>query len=184
MARQYLADDGILEPSISDPLAANAATTAVGIHGTNSFQYLLIPAYDARPGKVYQVEAAGLITTAATGTLTISPSIGTSGTAAGATLGASIAQTVPASAPSQVWFMKMKLICTATGAPGANSTMRGWGWFMGGGLAATASTGLHLTFGGTNAAFDHSVNNTIWISKTLSVAGSWTTQYIDLSAMN
>ena len=182
MARQYLQDDGFLEPAISDPLAANTATTAVGIY--NSLQYALIPAYDSRPGKVYMLEAAGLITTAATGALTISPSISTSN-AAGTTLGASIAQTVPASAPSQPWFMKMKLVCRATGAPGgANSTMIGWGWFIGGGLAATASTGLHLTFGGTAATYDHSVNQTIWISKTLSVAGSWTTQYVDLSMSN
>jgi hypothetical protein len=184
MARQYLQDDGILEPSIADPLAANVTTTAVGIHGTNSFQYALIPAYDARPGKSYVYEAGGLITTAATGALTISPSIGTSGTAAGTTMGASIAQTVPASAGSGPWYLHFKMICTATGAPGANSTMRSWGYFISPGLAGTASTGLHLTFGGTNAAFDHTVNNTIWISKTLSVAGSWTTQFIDLSVMN
>jgi hypothetical protein len=184
VARQYLQDDGVLEPAIADPLAANAATTAVGIHGTNSFQYILIPAFDARPGKAYQLEAAGLITTAATGTLTITPSIGTSGTATGTTLGASIAQTVPASASSGVWFMKMALVCTATGAPGANATMKAWGWFMSPGLAGTANTGLQLTYGGTPASFDHSVNNTLWISKTLSVAGSWTTQYIDFAAMN
>jgi hypothetical protein len=41
MARQYLADDGILEPAIVDPLAANAATTAVGMY--NSLQYAIIP---------------------------------------------------------------------------------------------------------------------------------------------
>lgn len=182
MARQYLQDDGILEPAISDPLAANAATTAVGIY--NSLRYAVIPAYDSRPGKVWQLEAGGLITTAATGALTISPTVSTSN-AAGTTLGASIAQTVPASAPSQPWFLKMKIVCRTTGDPGgANSTMIGWGWFIGGGLAATASTGLHLTFGGTSATYDHAVNQTIWISKTLSVAGSWTTQYADLSAMN
>ncbi len=182
MARQYLADDGFLEPAISDPLSANTATTAVGMY--NSLQYALIPAYDSRPGKVYQLEAAGLITTAATGALTISPSISTAN-AAGTTLGASIAQTVPASAPSGPWFLKMKLVCRATGAPGgANSTIIGWGWFIAPGLAATASTGLQLTFGATAATYDHSVNQSIWISKTLSVAGSWTTQYADLSAMN
>jgi len=182
VARQYLQDDGILEPAISDPLAANAATTAVGIY--NSLQYALIPAYDTRPGKVYQIECGGLITTAATGALTISPTISTTN-ASGTTLGASIAQTVPASAPSGPWFLKMKLVCRATGAPGgANSTIIGWGWFISPGLAGTASTGLHLTFGGTAATYDHSVNQSIWISKTLSVAGSWTTQYADLSAMN
>jgi hypothetical protein len=182
MARQYLADDGILEPAIVDPLAANAATTAVGMY--NSLQYAVIPAYDTRPGKVYQLEAGGLITTAATGTLTISPTISTSN-AAGTTLGASIAQTVPASSLSGPWFLKMKMVCRATGAPGgANSTIMAWGWFISGGVAATANSGLQITFGGTAATYDHAVLQSIWISKTLSVAGSWTTQYVDLSAMN
>jgi hypothetical protein len=182
VARQYLADDGVLEPAIADPLAANAATTAVGMY--NSLQYALIPAYDSRPGKVYQLEAGGLITTAATGTLTISPTISTSN-AAGTTLGASIAQTVPVSSASGPWFMKMKLVCRATGAPGgANSTIIGWGWFISGGVAGTANTGLQVTFGATAATYDHAVNQSIWISKTLSVAGSWTTQYVDLSTLN
>jgi hypothetical protein len=141
MARQYLQDDGFAEPAVADPLAANAATTAVGMW--NSLQYCVIPAYDSRPGKVYVLEAGGLITTAATGALTISPTISTT-----------------------------------------NATMLGHGFFMGGGLAATASTGLHLTFGGTAAAYDHSVTQSIWISKTLSVAGSWTTQFVDFAAMN
>lgn len=57
MARQYLADDGILEPAISDPLAANVTTTAVGMY--NSLQYAVIPAYDSRPGKVYQLGREG-----------------------------------------------------------------------------------------------------------------------------
>jgi hypothetical protein len=150
----------------------------------NSLQYCVIPAYDSRPGKVYVLEAGGLITTAATGALTISPTISTTN-AAGTTLGASIAQTVPASAPSQPWYLKMIMTCRTTGAPGGtNATMLGHGFFMGGGLAATASTGLHLTFGGTSAAYDHSVTQSIWISKTLSVAGSWTTQFVDFAAMN
>jgi hypothetical protein len=140
VARQYLQDDGFLEPAIADPLAANAATTAVGLY--NSLQYCVIPAYDSRPGKVYVLEAGGLITTAATGALTISPTISTTN-AAGTTLGASIAQTVPASSPSQPWYLKMILCCRTTGAPGGtNATMLGHGFFMGGGLAATASTGL------------------------------------------
>jgi hypothetical protein len=182
MARQYFQDDGFLEPAISDPLAANAATTAVGIY--NSLQYALIPAYDSRPGKVYVLEAAGIITTAATGALTISPTISTTN-AAGTTLGASIAQTVPASSLSGPWFMKMTLVCRATGAPGgANSTMIGWGWFVSGGVAATANSGLQVTFGATAATYDHSVSQSLWISKTLSVAGSWTTQFVDFTAMN
>lgn len=182
MARQYLQDGGFLEGAISDPLAANAATTAVGIY--NSLRYAVIPGYDARPGKIYVLEAGGLITTAATGALTISPSISTTN-AAGTTLGASIAQTVPVSSLSGPWYLRMVLTVLTTGDPGgANSTIKGTGFFQSGGVAATANSGLDLTFGGTSASFDHSVNQSIWISKTLSVAGSWTTQWVFLSAMN
>ena len=183
MARQYLYDDGFLEPAISDPLAANTATTAVNMwHG---LRYALIPAYDARPGKEWVLEAGGLITTAATGALTISPFIGTSGTTGGTTLGASIAQTVPASSLSGPWYLRMILVCRTTGDPGgANSTMLGHGFFISGGVAATANSGLQLTFGGASATFDHSVNNCIRFDKTLSVAGSFTTQFVDLGAKN
>lgn len=182
MARQYLQDDGVLEPAIADPLAANASTSAVGIY--NSLQYALIPAYDCRPGKRYVLEACGLITTAATGALTIAPSISTSN-AAGTTLGSSIAQNTPVSSLSGPWYLKMSLTCRTTGAPGgANSTILGHGFFLAGGVAATRDSGLIVTFGGTAAAFDHSVNQTIWISKLLSVAGSWTTQFVDLIVMN
>lgn len=183
MARQYLQDGGFLEPAISDPLAANTATTAVGLY--NSLQYALIPAYESRPGKVWVLEAAGIITTSASAsTLTISPSISTSN-AAGTTLGASIAQTTPVSSLSGPWTLRMICVCTATGAPGgANSTMKAWGCFNSGGVAATANSGMTITFGATAATYDHSVAQSIFISKTLSVAGSWTTQYVDFTPKN
>ena len=150
----------------------------------HSLQYTLIPAYDARPGKVYCVEAGGLITTAATGALTISPSLSTTN-AAGTTLGASIAQTVPATSLSGPWHLRMVLVVLTTGAPGGNnSTIKGTGSFISGGVAATANSGLQVAIGGTSCAFDHSVNQSVWMSKTLSVAGSWTTQYVLLYAMN
>src|SRR3954470_7387798 len=123
MARQYLQDGGFLEPAISDPLAANTATTAVGMY--HSLRYAVIPAYDSRQGKKYILEAGGLITTAATGTLTISPTISKTN-AAGTTLGASIAQPVPASSLSGPWYLRLILRCTSTGDPGgANSSMTG-----------------------------------------------------------
>ncbi len=184
MARQYLQDGGLLcEPSITDPLAADTGAGAVGMW--NSLQYCLIPAYDPRPGKVYVVEAGGLITTSGSAsTLTISPSISTTN-AAGTTLGASIAQTCPVSSLSGPWHLRMVLVVLTTGAPGGNNaTIKGTGEFHSGGVAATANSGLNVTFGSTSAAFDHSVNQSIWISKTLSVAGSWTTQYVVLYAMN
>jgi hypothetical protein len=182
MARQYLQDAGPVEPAITDPLAANTATTAVGMW--NSQQYTPIFAYDARPGKIYVVRAGGLITTAATGALTISPTISTTN-ASGTTLGASIAQTVPVSSLSGPWNLEMTLIVLTTGAPGGtNATIKGTGWFLSGGVAATANSGLNVQFGGTSAVFDHSVNQTIWISKTLSVAGSWTTQFAYIYSPN
>ena len=182
MPRQYLSGPVITDPAITDPLAANVATTAVGMY--NSLQYALIPAYDATPGKIYVIEAGGLITTASTGALTISPSISTTN-AAGTTLGASIAQTVPASSLSGPWYLKGVFTVLTTGAPGGNnSTIKGTGFFQSGGVAATANSGLNVAFGGTSAAFDHSVNQSIWISKTLSVAGSFTTQWVFLHAFN
>jgi hypothetical protein len=140
VARQYLQDGGPLEPAITDPKAASAVTTAEG--AWNSLQYTQIFAYDARPGKVYVIEAGGLITTAATGALTLAPSISTTN-AAGTTLGSSIAQTVPASSLSGPWFMKLILVVLTTGAPGGtNSTIKGTGHFVSGGVAATSNSGL------------------------------------------
>lgn len=182
MARQYLQDGGFLEPAITDPKAASAVTTAEG--AWNSLQYAVIPAYDSRPGKVYVLEAGGLITTAATGALTLAPSISTTN-AASTTLGTSIAQTVPASSLSGPWFLKLVLVCLTTGAPGGtNSTIKGTGFFNSGGVAATANSGLNVAFGGTSAAYDHSVNQSIFMNKTLSVAGSWTTQWVTFAPMN
>jgi len=184
MARQYLQDGGLLaEPAITDPLAANAATTITNIV-SNSLRYFVIPAYDPRPGKVYVLEAGGLITTAATGALTISPHIATTSTT-GTNLGASIAQTVPVSSLSGPWWLRFVLTVLTTGDPGGtNATIKGTGIFQSGGVAATANTGLDLTFGGTSASFDHSLAQCINIAKTLSVAGSWTTQWCLFYAMN
>ena len=184
MARQYLYDDGALEASISDPLAANTATTETLIV-SNSFRYALIPAYDPRPGKIYVLEAGGLITTAATGALTVNVRIHTASSATlGNSLSTSIAQTVPVSSLSGPWYLRLLLEVRTTGDPGANATMYAHGFFLSGGVAATANSGLQCALGGVSAAFDHSVNNTINVTKTLSVAGSWTTQYMDLGAKN
>src|SRR6266496_245579 len=107
MAQQKLQDGGFLDPAITDPLAANAATTITNIV-SNSLRYFVIPGYDARPGKVYALEAGGLITTGATGALTISPHIATTSTT-GTNLGTSIAQTVPATSLSGPWFLRFVL---------------------------------------------------------------------------
>jgi hypothetical protein len=181
MARQYLQDGPYIDPPVADALAANTATTAVDMWSGAVFTPLF--ANDAKAGKIYAIEAGGLITMAATGALTITPGLGT--TSPGTTLGASIAQTVPASAPSGPWFLTSRwIVRTISATTGANSTIIGGGIFVSPGLAATASTGMQIAFGGTSCLFDPRVNNFFTFQKTLSVAGSFTTQWAYIYALN
>lgn len=175
MARQYLQEGPYLDPPIATVLNADVATTAVLMW--NPLQFTKFYGDEARRSRIFCVEAGGLITTAATGALTISPSITTTN-AAGTTLGASIAQTAPVSSLSGPWILWSRWIVQAIGAPGGNNaTINGEGHFQSGGVAATANSGLQVTFGGTAAVFDQSVANAIAFTKTLSVAGSFTTHW-------
>ncbi len=181
MARQYLQDGPFIDPPVADALAANVTTTAVDMWSGTIFSPLF--ANDAKAGKIYAVEAGGLITTAATGALTIAPGLGTS--SPGTTLGSSIAQTVPVSSLSGPWSLTSRwLVRTISATAGANSTMIGSGVFISGGVAATANSGLQVTFGGTSCLFDPRVNNFFTFQKTLSVAGSFTTQWVYIYALN
>jgi hypothetical protein len=181
VARQYLQDGPYIDPPLTDPLSADVATTAVAMW--SGAQFTPIFANDPKAGKIYVVEASGLITTAATGTLTITPGLGT--TAPGTTMGASIAQTVPASSLSGVWFLKLIIVIRTIGAPGgANSTCMAGGFYQSGGVAATANSGLNLALGGTSCAFDVGANNFVTIQKTLSVAGSFTTRWAFIYSLN
>jgi hypothetical protein len=181
MARQVLQDGPYIDPPVADALTANAATTAVSMWDGSVFTPLF--ANDAKAGKIYVIEAGGLITTAATGALTIAPGLGTS--SPGTTLGSSIAQTAPVSSLSGPWFLRSTwVVRTISATAGANSTIIGSGLFQSGGVAATANSGLDVTFGGTSCSFDPRVNNFFTFQKTLSVAGSFTTQWVAIYAMN
>jgi hypothetical protein len=180
MARQNLQDGPFIDPPVASPLSADVATTAVSMWDGAVFTPLL--ANDAKAGKIYVVEAGGLITTAATGALTIAPGLGT--TSPGTTLGTSIAQTVPVSSLSGPWFLRSVWVVRTIGAAGANSTIIGSGLFMSGGVAATANSDLTVLFGGTSCLFDPRVNNFFTFQKTLSVAGSFTTHWALIYSMN
>jgi hypothetical protein len=180
VARQYLQDGPYIDPPVASPLAADTATTAVSMWSGNDFTPLF--ARDAKAGKIYVIEAGGLITTGATGALTIAPGLGT--TSPGTTLGSSIAQTVPATSLSGPWYLRSTWVVRTIGAAGANSTIMGEGFFQSGGVAATANSGLDLTFGGTSCLFDSTVLNFFTFQKTLSVAGSFTTHWAAIYAMN
>lgn len=180
MARQELQDGPYIDPPVADVLSADVATTAVDMW--SGLLYTPIFANDAKAGKIYVIEASGLITTAATGALTIGAGLGTA--TPGTTLGASIAQTVPASSLSGPWWLRMHLQVRTIGAAGANSTIMAGGVFISGGVAATANSGLQIVFGGTSCLFDPRVNNFVTIQKTLSVAGSFTTRTAFIYSMN
>lgn len=180
MARQYLQDGPYIDPPVTSPLAADVTTTAIAMWSGAQFTPLF--ANDAKAGKVYVIEAGGLITTAATGALTVSPGLGT--TAPGTTLGTSVAQTVPASVTAAAWYLRSTWVVRTIGAAGANSTIIGNGLLQAGGIAATASTSLDIAFGGTSCAFDATVNNFFTFTKTLSVAGSFTTLWCYINAVN
>lgn len=173
MARQTLQEGPYLDAPIASPLAADTATSAVLMW--NPLQYTKFYGDEARASRVYCVKAGGLITTGGSGTLIVAPSITTTN-AAGTTLGTSITQTTPVSSLSGPWELDSYWVVRTIGAPGGNNaTMMGTGTFQSGGVAATANSGLDLTFGGTSAVFDQSVANAICFTKTLSVAGSFTT---------
>lgn len=179
MARQYLQDGPYIDPPVASG-SALVGTTAVDLWAGSDFTPIF--ARDAKAGKIYIVEAEGIMSTAASGTLTISPGIGTS--SPGTTLGASQAQTVVPSLTAVPWNLRMKLTVRTIGAKGANSTIMAVGSFQSAGAAATAGSSIQVFFGGTSALFDSTVENWVTIQKTLSVAGSMTLLGADIYARN
>lgn len=180
MSRQYF-QDVIIDPPTAN-LSAVTATVETGLW--NVAQFSPIHAFDAYKGvgKIYKLSAGGIYSTSTSGTLTITPRIGT--TTSGITLGASVAQTVPVSLTNEAWRMEFDLVIRTLGAPGANSTAIGTGCFWGGGAAATAASSCVVPFGGTSATADFSVETGIFIGWTLSVAGSCTPQYVYIQSLN
>lgn len=178
MARQYF--EGLLaEPQTATPTAL-VATTIEALWP--AAQYSNLGPNTTAVGKVYEIKAFGTVTFGASGTLIITPSIGTS--TGGTTLGASSTYTVPVSITT-VWFLHALMVVRAISASGGGtggSFMLG-GVFNAGGILANTSPGANLCvpFGGTAAAVDTTIAPTgttgpaITIGKTLSVAGSIST---------
>src|SRR4029450_9571712 len=90
------------------------------------------------------VEAGGIMSTAASGTLPLSPFYGTS---SGVALGASGAQTVVASLTNIPWYLKFVVIFRTIGAAGANSGVTCSGMFQSAGAVGTAGSSIELSFG-------------------------------------
>jgi len=177
MARQYLQDGPFMDP----PVASGSALVSTSIESLwDGSAYTPVFANDPKAGKIYIVEAGGIMSWGATGTLIITPLYGgTSGVA----LGASATYTTPGTASNVAWYMRFVLVFRTIGAAGANSTCIGTG-FITTGTDGAADSAVSIPFGGTSAAVDATLNKDITIRKTLSVAGSFTTQYAFLSSMN
>lgn len=172
-SRQYFMDT-IAEPPVAS-LTALTATTIETLWPAATYTPIL--AGDAnRVGKIYVIRAGGIMSFAATGSLTITPNVGTA--TGGATLGASLARTSPGVTTAAPWFLEMTLVVRTTGTGG---TIIGTGSFN---TAGTATLDIAVTFGGTSATLDTTVASGITIGKTLSVAGSVTTQFVIWQSAN
>lgn len=178
MSRQYFADC-LCEPPIANLTAVTATAETILWNVSN---YSPITANDARPGKIWKITAGGIMSWAATGTLTITPRFGLT-VAAGITMGASSALNTPGTLNGVAWMMEFVCVCRTVGAPGVNSTVIGTGFFAtSGNLNANAA--VCLPFGGTSATVDVSIPTGICIGWTLSVAGTVTPQYVFIQSFN
>jgi hypothetical protein len=168
MARPLFQEGPYIDPPIANS-AALVATTAEALWIGATFTPIF--ANEPKATRIYSIKAGGLMSTGASGTLTLIPQYGVLG---GTTLGTSAAQTVVPSLTNIPWTLWFDLVFRVIGPAGANSTCMGTGAFIAGGAAATAGSGIVLGFGGTSGTVDATINSAITISKTLSVAGSMT----------
>jgi hypothetical protein len=136
--------------------------------------YTGIAANESYAGKVWELTAGGIMSWAATGTLTLTPRLGL--TIGGITLGTSVvALTTPGATTAHSWFLKALLTCRTLGLAGANSTYVLNGMFWSSGIG-TLGTSTAQSFGGTVATADGTIATGLWMGKTLSVAGSMQAQ--------
>jgi hypothetical protein len=179
MSRQYFQDLLVDPPSAN--LTAVVATVETALWSVPI--WTPVGAGDPRAGKIYRIFASGIMSTGASGTLTITPRWGT--TTGGVSLGPSVAQTVPINLASVPWDLEFTLQFRAIGTAASTSTCVGGGHFNGPGTAATAGNSLGLTFGGTAiTTADTTTAQGIFIGWTLSVAGSVTPQTVFIQSLN
>lgn len=181
MGRQYFQDGPYIDPSVGNAAGPLTSTSAealwIGATWTPIF------ANDPKAGKIYCVRASGIMSTGASGTLIINPQYGVLG---GTTIGVSQTVTTPINMSAVAWYLVFDLAFRTIGAAGANSTCIGTGFFATAPYASAPAAGLScvIPFGGTSATVDATINSGITISKTLSVAGSMTTQWAVIFSRN
>lgn len=157
MARQYfnsqLADSIIVASSVTP----TTTETSVFTPYTMCNQAFPIGYGLAAPfaGQIYRFAMGGIITTPATGTLTIKPYYGPGASATSFTgavaMGASPAQTVTASLSSIPWSLDGQLVFRSISPTATSSTAWLTGQFISQGTLATAGGGWTIPFGSTAA---------------------------------
>jgi hypothetical protein len=175
MGRQYFQDGPYIDAQVATPSALVSTSAEALWIGA---QYTPIFANDPKAGKIYTIKAGGILSTSTSGTLIIAPQYGVLG---GTTLGTSATLTPTFSLSNVPWKLEFDLVFRTIGASGTNSTCIGTGMFSFGG---TTASGQVLALGGTSASVDATINSAITFSKTLSVAGSVSTQYAYIFSRN
>jgi hypothetical protein len=179
MGRQLFQDGPYIDPPVaSNPGVTGAAGSALVSTSAEALwigaQFTPLFANDPKAGKVYTIKAFGILSTGASGTLILAPQYGVLG---GTALGASQTVTMPINMTNVPWILEFDLVFRTIGS-GVNSTCIGVGFFATAPFTSAPAAGVScvIPFGGTSATVDVTVNSGITISKTLSVAGSFTLQ--------
>lgn len=180
MGRQLFQDGPYIDPQVANGTAL-VATTAEALWIGATFTPIF--ANDPKAGKIYTIKAGGILSTGASGTLILLPQYGVLG---GTTLGTSQTVTMPINMANVAWRLEMDIVFRTIGPAGANSSCIGTGVFTTAPFTSAPAAGLAcvIPFGGTSVAVDATINSGITISKTLSVAGSMTTQYAYIFSRN
>jgi hypothetical protein len=179
MGRQLFQDGPYIDPPVaSNPGVTGAAGSALVSTSAEALwigaQFTPIFANDPKAGKIYTIRAFGILSTGASGTLILVPQYGILG---GTTLGTSQTVTMPINMSNVPWWLEFDLVFRTIGS-GVNSTCIGGGFFATAPFTSAPAVGIScvIPFGGTSATVDATVNSGITISKTLSIAGSFTVQ--------
>jgi len=162
MSRQYFGDVLVEPLGVSHPtITATTITPLVPV------AYCPIPAFDIRPGKVYELTVGGSITTGTAGTITLTALMNA------VSIGAGPAQNYVPSITTAPFLGRFYVICRGPmGVAGATTPVVVTGKLEAGGAVATASsqTSVALNVGPVN--IDTTIAQTFNLSVTVSVAPS------------
>jgi hypothetical protein len=176
MGRQLFRDGPYIDPNVANLTTLTSSSIEdiwPGITWTPIF------ANDAKAGKIYSVRAGGTISLTG-GTAIITPQWGPAGTTLGVSLTVGTV-TVAIGA----WYLAFDLVFRVIGAAGANSTCVGTGFItLGGGVSSGTANPNVVSFGGTSASVDSTINGNITIRKTLSTTNSMIPQFVYISSAN